>query len=100
MGWKFALPNLPLAAVAEQNNVAFLNDVFLPFEAHLRAFARRRKASCSKQIFTAHHFGTNEAALNVRVNRPRRFLRVRAALDGPGANFRFPRGEKRSKAEQ
>src|ERR1700693_40232 len=27
-----------LAAMPEQNDVAFLDDVFLPFEAHLRAF--------------------------------------------------------------
>src|ERR1700680_680684 len=88
------------AAVSEQNDVAFLNDVLLAFKAHLRLLARRRKASRSQEILAANHFGANEASLDVGVNRARCFLCAHAALDRPGAHFGLARGEKRSKTHQ
>src|SRR6202521_911832 len=83
-------------AVPEQNDVAFLDDVLLAFEAHLRLLARRRKASRSQEIFAPNHFGANEAALDVGVNRAGCFLRAHAAFDRTGAHLGLARGEKRS----
>jgi hypothetical protein len=37
-----------LAAVAEEHYVAFLHDVFLAFETHLRALAGHAQTSCGK----------------------------------------------------
>ena len=64
-----------------------------------RSRATGRLPAASKSV-PAHHFGANEAALDVRVNRAGGFLRVHAALDRPGAHFRFARGEKGSQAQQ
>src|ERR1700739_4565158 len=86
------------AAVAEQDDAAFLNDVILPFQAHLGALAGGRHAARGQQIVPADDFGANEAALNVRVDRARGLLRVRAAFDCPCADFGFARGEKGSQA--
>src|SRR6266403_1537539 len=82
------------AAMAEENDVAFLDDVLFAFEAHLRLFARRQ------EIIPADYFGANEAALYVGVNCAGCFLRVHAALDRPGAHLGLARSEKRSQAHQ
>jgi len=66
--------------MAEENDVAFLDDVLFAFEAHLRLFARRREASRHQEIIPADYFGANEAALYVGVNCAGRFLRVHARL--------------------
>src|ERR1700682_6055375 len=87
-------------AVPEQNDVAFLDDVLLAFEAHLRLLARRRKAPCRQKIVPANHFGADEAALDIGVNRAGCFLRAHAAFDRPGTHLGLARGEKRSQAEQ
>src|SRR3981189_605819 len=86
--------------MAEENDVAFLDDVLLSFETHLRLFARRREASRRQEIIPADYFGATEAALDVGVNCGARLLRVHAALDRPGAHLGFARGEKRSQAHQ
>src|SRR6266576_3339399 len=88
------------AAMAEENDVAFLDDVLFAFEAHLSLFARRREASRRQEIIPADYFGANEAALYVGVNCAGCFLRVHAALDRPGAHLGLARGEKRSQAHQ
>src|ERR1700739_1598938 len=84
------------AAVAEQDDVAFLNDVILPFQAHLGALAGGRHAARGEPIVPADDFGANEAALDVGVDRARGLLRVCAALDGPSANLGLACGEKGS----
>src|SRR3984893_19340382 len=82
------------AAVSEQNDVAFLNNVLLAFQAHLRLLARRRKASRSQEIFAPNHFGANEASLDVGVDRTGGFLCAHAAFDRPGADLVLSRGTK------
>src|ERR1700730_12991561 len=84
----------------EQNDVAFLNDVFLAFEAHLRLLTCRREASRLEKIVPANYLGANESAFDVRVNRAGCFLRAHAAFDSPCAHFRLSRSKKRSEAEQ
>jgi hypothetical protein len=53
-----------------------------------------------QQILPVHHFGLDEPALDVAVDRARGLLRVHAALDGPRAAFRLAAGEKRNQAQQ
>src|SRR5258706_2708691 len=84
----------------EQNDVAFLDNVFLAFQAHLRILARRREAPRLQEIITANDLGANESAFDVRVNCAGCFLRAHAALDGPCAYFGLSRGKKRSEAKQ
>ena len=84
----------PSAGVAEKNHVAVLHDVFLAFEAQLRAFFGDGKAAGGQQIFPAHDFRLDEIFLDVAVNRAGGFLRVQAALDGPRAAFRLAASEK------
>src|SRR5258707_3259419 len=88
------------AAMPEQNDVAFLDDVLFAFQAHLRLLARRREAPRLQEIIPANYLGANESAFDVGVNCAGCFLRAHAALDGPCAHFGLSRGKKRSEAEQ
>src|SRR5271170_1996521 len=83
-----------LTGVAKENHVAVLHDVFLAFEAQLRALFRRREAAGGQQIFPAHNFSLDEILLNVAVNCARSFLGIHPALDGPGAALRLAASQK------
>src|ERR1700722_13604018 len=83
---------IALARVAEHNYVAILHEVFFAFELHLRAFLSDSKTSGLQQVFPIPHFGFNESALDVAVNRARSLLRIHPALDSPGTAFRLPAG--------
>ena len=56
------------AAVAEEDNIAFLDDVVFAFEAHLGFFFCGGDAACGEEIFAAYDFRANKAFLDVAVN--------------------------------
>src|SRR6202034_3821074 len=98
---RFALAkNIVLARVAEQNHIAILHDVLFSFELYLRALLGHGKAAGLQQVFPIHHFGFDESALDVAVNRAGSLLRVHSALDGPRAALRLAASEKRNQSEQ
>ncbi len=65
----------PLTRVPEQNYVAILDDVLFAFEFQLGFFFGRGETAGFDQIFPVHHFGFDEAALDIAVNGAGGFLR-------------------------
>jgi hypothetical protein len=89
-----------LAGVAEQDDVAFLDDVFLAFEADLGFFAGGGEAACGEEIVPADDFGANETFFDVAVDGAGGFDGVGIFVNGPGAHFGFASGEEGSEAHQ
>ena len=73
--------------MAEQDDVAFLDDVVAAFEADFALFAGVREASGGEQIFAAHDFGADETFFDVAVDFASGFDGGGAFADGPGAGF-------------
>ena len=65
--------------VAEIDHVAVGDEVLLAFEPQLAVIAAGRERSAREQRVARHDFGANESALDVGVNRARRFLRRRVS---------------------
>src|SRR5580658_10812761 len=78
----------------EQDHIAVLHDVFFSFQLHLRLLARGRETSSLHQILPVHHFGLDESALDIAVNRTRCLLCVHSTTDRPRAALRLARSEK------
>ena len=74
--------------VAEVDDVAVLDDVFLAFEADLAVFAARRHRSARDERVVGDHFGADEAALDVGVDFAGRLLRRRAARESTRRGIR------------
>src|ERR1700733_3468267 len=77
-----------LSAVPEKNHVAFLHDIFLPLQPHLRLLPRRRQTPPRQQIIPPHNFRANKSLLDVAVNRSRRLDRRRSLANRPRPHFR------------
>ena len=54
--------------MAEENHVAFLDDVVSAFEANLGFFAGGGDAACGEEVVPANDFGADEALFDVAVN--------------------------------
>jgi hypothetical protein len=88
------------AAMAKEDNIAFLDDILFPFEADLSFFLCSGNAARGEEVFAANDFGANEALFDVAVNFTRGFDGSGAFANGPGANFRLARGEKREQTHE
>ena len=95
-----ALQNFSSAAVAEQDDVAFLDDVVAAFEAHLGFFTCGGDAARGEKIVPAHDFRADETFFDVAVNFACGFDGGGAFSNGPRADFRLARGEIRNQAHQ
>src|SRR5262249_28788112 len=78
---------------AEVYAVSVLDHVLLPLDAQLSRFAALGLTLERDEIFPAHHFGADEAALDVGVNLAGRTRRQRSARHRPGAAFVLAIGE-------
>jgi len=88
------------SAVAEENNIAFLNNVFFSFQADLGFFFGGVDAPGGEKIFAANDFSANKTLFDVAVNFPGGFDGGVTPADGPGAHFGFARGEERNQTHQ
>src|SRR2546427_12099498 len=81
--------------MAEEDDVAFLDDVVAAFEANFALFAGMCEASGGEQVFAAHNFGADETFFDVAVDFAGGFDGGGGSADGPGAGFRAANGGKR-----
>src|SRR5947199_10836508 len=86
--------------MAEEDDVAFLDDVVAAFEANFALFAGMCEASGGEQVFAAHNFGADETFFDVAVDFAGGFDGGGASADGPGAGFRVANGEKRDETQK
>src|SRR4051812_34821940 len=84
----------------EINDVAVGDKVLLALEPQRALIAARGERSELQEPIGCDDLGPDEPTLDVRVDRPRSFLRRRVARDGPRAAFVFADGEKRDVPEQ
>src|SRR5690242_17296326 len=85
---------------AEVHYVAVVHDVVLALEAHASRLAGALLAVAGDVIVVRDHFGADEAALEVGMDRSGGLRRGRADRHRPGAHFLLARGEVRLQAEQ
>ena len=84
----------------EQHQIAVLGDVFLAFLAHLSRILAGLLAAQRNEIVIRDGLGANEATLKIGVNGPRRFRRLGAFSDRPGANLFGSLSEERDQVEK
>jgi len=81
-------------------NIAVLDDVLFPFEPHQAALARFVETAACDQSVVGDHFGADETAREIGVNRARGVQRARADGNRPRAHLVLADGEKRLQAKQ
>src|ERR1035441_9917097 len=85
--------------VADHQDVAVLDDVFLALQTELALVASAGIAAEIDQRFPVHHFGANELLFEIRVNGAGCFDRGAVHGDGPGAALVFSGGEEAHQAQ-
>src|SRR5690606_9216819 len=84
----------------EMQDIAFLDDVILAFQAQPTRFLGTRLATILDEVVIGDGFSTNEATLEVGVDDRSRLRRGCADTDLPGTDFLHPGGEIGLQAEQ
>ena len=85
------LPSPKLHVEAEIDHVAVGDNVLLAFQAQLAGFAAFGLAAQLAEVVPAHDLGADEAALDIRVDLARGFLRGGAGADGQARHSSSPR---------
>src|ERR1035437_6289958 len=95
-------PNSTTTLLAEKDldYVAVLDDVSLALGAKLAVLARLRHGLEREEILVRDHFGADEAARQVRVDRAGSFHGRRTVRNGPGSDFVRSGGQEREQPEQ
>src|SRR4051812_36704841 len=85
---------------AEVENISVLNDIFFAFLSHLPSFfCGLFTAKCDKAVII-NGFTSNEAALEIAMDAPRRFRSLGIAMNRPGAGFLWADREERDQVQQ
>src|SRR5690606_35753039 len=85
---------------SEVHHIPVLDDVFLAFQAPFTGFLGTGFAVVLDEVIVGHHFGADEALLEVGVDDRGGLGSGGADLDGPGADFLDPGGKIRLQVEQ
>src|SRR5690348_13046668 len=84
----------------KRDDIAVSDSVLLPLETKLAVVPAGGQRAAPEEEIPRSHFGADEAALNVRMNGARGFLRRRVARDRPCPAFILTHREERDVAEQ
>src|ERR1035441_7915013 len=85
--------------VADHQDVAVLDDVFLALQTELALVASAGIAAEIDQRFPVHHFGANELLFEIGVNNAGGLHRSAVHGDGPGAALVVSGGEEAHRAQ-